>query len=82
MEVFIPALKDGNPFFDEIMFHSKNTFIFDNYKNYSPSYKIVLIHWPEQLFNWKEPSVDNLKELSAAIKLWKQSSKIIYLVEI
>lgn len=80
MNVFIPSKKDANPFFDEIMFHSKNTFVFDNYKNYNPSFKVVLIHWPEQLFDWNEPTIENLVELKNEIKLWKKHAKIIYVV--
>ena len=80
MNVFIPALKDKNPFFDEVMLHSKHTYIFDIYKNYKPTYKVVLIHWPEQIFDWKEPSNDELIELESAIDIWKQKSKILYVI--
>ena len=80
MEVFIPALKDANPFFDEIMFHSKNTFIFDDFKKYKSKYKTVLIHWPEQIFNWVEPKEKEINEFKIAIKEWRLHSKIIYVV--
>lgn len=80
MNVFIPAKKDINPFFDEIMFHSKHHFIFGEFEEYSTSYKTVLIHWPEQLFNWKEPTVKELENLQENIKIWKQHSKLVYVV--
>ena len=80
MEVFIPALKSINPFFDEIISYSKNTFVFDDFKSYNSSFKTVLIHWPEQLFKWKEPTEEDLVKLIEAIKLWKQHAKILYVV--
>ncbi|MHB1148661.1 MAG: glycosyltransferase family protein [Lutibacter sp.] len=80
MKIFIPAPKDGNTFFDEIMFHSNNTFVFDNFKNYNAENKIVVIHWPEQIFDWNEPSMPQLKELKEAIEIWKKLAKIIYVV--
>lgn len=80
MNVFIPAKKEANPFFDEIMKYSKHTFIFESYKKYDDVYKIVLIHWPEQIFNWIEPSLEQLQELSNNITIWKRTAKIIYVV--
>ncbi|MGM5470803.1 hypothetical protein ACS386_11055 [Flavobacteriaceae bacterium LMO-SS05] len=80
MNIFIPALKDVNPFFDEIMFYSRHNFIFDDYKNYKTIYKIVLIHWPETIFKNKEPSSTQLDELKEAVKFWQKHSKIFYVV--
>ena len=80
MDVFIPALKDTNPFFDEIMRYSRYNFIFDDFKAFKNSYKTVLIHWPEQIFKLEEPTKKELQELAACIDLWKQHAKIVYVV--
>lgn len=80
MKVFIPAKKDLNPFFDEIMEHSKHQFVFGSFDDYKRSCKIVLIHWPEQLFGWKEPSLEQLNDLTQHITNWKKNAKIIYVV--
>lgn len=80
LNVFIPCQKDPNPFLDEIINCSRHNFIFGSLISYDPSYQIVLINWPEQLFNWKEPSVKELKDLEKKFLLWKRTAKIIYVV--
>ncbi|MDT0557342.1 hypothetical protein RM697_01700 [Ichthyenterobacterium sp. W332] len=80
MKIFIPAQKDANLFFDEVITNSKHTYDFNNFDKYNPTYKIVLIHWPEQIFNWKEPLDQELIALRKAIKVWKKKSRIFYVV--
>ncbi len=80
MKVYIPAAKDENPFFDEIIQFSKLNFEFGNINSFTPDYQIVLIHWPEQLFNWREPSQDELEHLGKNIISWKKHARIVYVV--
>lgn len=80
MTVFIPTVKDLNPFLDEIINFSKHNFIFGNFKSYNKKHEIVLINWPEQLFNWKEPSDADLLFLEDSFKEWQKYSCILYVV--
>ena len=41
-------------------------------------YDIINIHWPEALFNWKEPTVWEIAQLSSYLNLVKKKSKIVY----
>lgn len=79
MNVFIPALKDKNPFFDEIIKYSKANFIFSNLSGYNNE-PIVMLHWPEQLFDWKEPTKEQLNKLKKLFTQWKKNATIIYVV--
>ncbi len=78
--VFIPGIKNENPFFDEITAHTKTKFVYGDLDLYKKSYGAVLIHWPEQLFNWEVPTEEGIQKLKNHIKTWKDSSKIIYVV--
>lgn len=80
MKIFSPSPKDINPFFDEIIVHSKNEFIHGSFQEYTSHYKVVLLQWPEQIFAWAEPSDNQLSILSQEIEKWQKSSKIIYIV--
>lgn len=77
-KVFIPNFKCANPFLDEILVHSRHYFHFDNFKNYNNCCDVVLINWPEQIFGWNEPSIEELDELEECINIWMKCSKIIY----
>lgn len=78
MKIFLPFKKSWNPYLDEIQKHTLNTFIYDSYKNYDPSYKIVNVHWPESIFDWLEPTDDQLIDLELEIENWKKHSRIVY----
>lgn len=80
MKIFTPAQKDANSFFDEITFHSELEYVYGTLGDDTTSYEIILIQWPEQIFDWKEPNDDQLTFLSQQIKKWKKHSKIIYIV--
>jgi hypothetical protein len=80
VKIFFPFQKDANTYFDEIINCSDNEFVFDNYKNYNSEYKIVNIHWPESIFNWAEPTNEQLNDYENEIFEWKKHSKIIYTV--
>ncbi|HEA29143.1 MAG TPA: hypothetical protein ENH91_03990 [Leeuwenhoekiella sp.] len=80
MRVLIPAKKDENPFFDQVMLHSKHTFVFGGLKEDISSYTAVVIHWPEQLFNWQEPTDQELDSLKTTFKKWKQQVNLLYVV--
>ena len=79
MKIFTPAQKDENSFFDEITFHSEHEYVHGALGDDTSNYNIILIQWPEQIFNWKEPKDNQLSDLSQEIKKWKQHSKIIYI---
>ena len=80
MKVFTPVQKSANSFFDEITFHSEHEYVHGTLDDDTSGYTTILIQWPEQIFNWKEPDDQQLSHLSQAIKKWKQFSKIIYIV--
>lgn len=78
MKILLPFKKDQNPYLDELIIHSKHTYVYDNFRNYDTTFKIVNIHWPEALFEWYEPTSENLRELEENIKNWKKNSFIVY----
>ncbi|WP_157804964.1 glycosyltransferase family protein [Confluentibacter lentus] len=55
----------------------EGTFTYGNLNDYNISYDIVNIHWPEAIFNWKEPSQDELNSLKKNLEEWQKYSKII-----
>jgi len=79
-KIFLPFQKDANTFFDEIINCSNYEFVFEDYKNYNSDFKIVNIHWPESIFNWAEPTSQQLFDLENEIFKWKKHSKIIFTV--
>ena len=78
MKVFLPFKKELNPYLDQIINSSAHTFYYDNYLNFNPKYGVVNIHWPEALFNWKEPTSAELDVLEECINEWKKNAVIIY----
>lgn len=78
MKILLPFKKELNPYLEEIIDFSTHNFIYESYKNYDPSYDIVNIHWPEALFNWEEPGVEELLKLTSLIKDWKKDSVLVY----
>lgn len=78
IKVFIPEERDANGFFDEIIENSSSNFVFGKIKDYKTVYDIVLIHWPEKLFDWKIPSKGDLEQLGRVLEKWKKYSKIVY----
>ena len=80
MKVFIPSKKDPNPFLDEIINCSQHHFVFGDLESYDESFPVILINWPEQLFDWKEPSLAQLEHLKGKFLIWKKTAHIIYVV--
>lgn len=78
MKIFLPFPKDLNPYLDEIQRFSGNDFIYDSFRNYNSTYKIVNIHWPEAIFDWLEPTPEELVSLANDISHWKKNSIIVY----
>lgn len=78
MKIFLPFKKELNPYLDEIINYSIHTYSYDNYLNYDTSYDFVHIHWPEAIFEWKEPTSAELDLLEKHINYWKKKSVIIY----
>ncbi|MBD0823868.1 hypothetical protein [Aestuariibaculum marinum] len=78
--VLIPAKRPGNPFFESIIKHSSWQFVYgDVYTEITP-YSVVLIHWPEQLFGWKEPTEAQLFDLKQKFAIWKSSARVVYVL--
>lgn len=67
-----------HPYLEEIKKNTTNDLICDKYQNYNSSFEIVNIHWPEAIFNWVEPSEDELSKFDNALKVWKKKSVIVY----
>jgi len=78
VKIFLPFKREQNPYLDEIINHSKHTFMYDHYLNYNTSYGFVNIHWPEAIFDWKEPTLEELEILEQNILEWKKNSVFIY----
>lgn len=78
MKILLPFKKELNPYLEEIINYSSHTYVFDNYLNYNSSYDIVNIHWPEAIFDWWEPTSDELDVLEGYINDWKRKAVIIY----
>ncbi|MBB6681067.1 hypothetical protein H4O20_06390 [Aequorivita sp. 609] len=79
-QVLIPTSKDRNPFFDSVPKHSQWKFDYGGLESNIDDYSIVLIHWPEKLFNWREPSQEQLLQLEKTIFNWKRNAKVVYVV--
>lgn len=41
------------------------------------TYDVINLQWPEELFNWKEPSDTDLAKLESTLEYWKSRSKIV-----
>ncbi|TQI71541.1 glycosyltransferase involved in cell wall biosynthesis [Gramella sp. Hel_I_59] len=78
MKIFLPFKKELNPYLEEIIAFSDNSFNYSSYDEYDGSYDIVNIHWPEALFQWKEPTESELKTLEEQMILWKKGSLLVY----
>lgn len=78
MKILLPFKKEQNPYLNEIINHSEHTFLYDNYLNFNPTYDVVNIHWPEALFDWKEPTSAELDVLEGCINIWKRNALIVY----
>lgn len=64
MKIFLPFKRSKNSFLDEIESVFKGEFVYGSLDELSDSkYSIVHIHWPEALFNWKEPTGEQLVKL-------------------
>ncbi|WP_373056910.1 hypothetical protein [Zunongwangia sp. H14] len=78
MKVFLPFQQEGNPYLEEIIAYSNCEFTYANISEYSSDFSIVNIHWPEAIFNWFEPSSEELSDLERRILEWKKHSLIFY----
>lgn len=79
-KVLVPAKKDINPFFESISKYSSWKFDYGSLESSTEGYSAILIHWPEQLFNWNEPTDLQLTFLNEKIKEWRVHLKIVYVV--
>ncbi len=79
MKIFSPFKKaEYHPYLNEIKKYSQNDFEYKDKKFFNPAYKIVNIHWPEAIFNWQEPTQNDLEDLEKTLKIWRNSATIIY----
>lgn len=78
MKVFLPFQQDLNPYLDEITRYSENEYYYGSFNDYNSSFEVVNIHWPEAIFNWMEPSDEQLSELETHILNWKKESILVY----
>ena len=80
MKVLIPTVKSRNSFFDELTSLSSHKFYHKSLNEDIFEYDLILIHWPEQLFGWKEPTDDQIDFLKLKLKIWAKHVKIVYVV--
>lgn len=78
MKIFLPFQKELNPYLEEIINYSQHTYTYAPFQEYNSSYQVVSIHWPEAIFNWKEPTLEELQILEQNILDWKRNSVIVY----
>ncbi len=78
MKVLLPFKKDLNPYLEEILAYTRYTFNYAHYTDYDPSYEIVNIHWPEAIFDWHEPSEEQLEDFENRLNVWIRKSVIVY----
>ena len=74
MNVLILGFRDANPFFDEIEKESSTHFTYGTIQDFNTNYDAILIHWPEKIFNWKEPSIRDLDTFTTFLKTRKQEN--------
>ena len=80
-KVLIPAPRNRNSFFEEIELFSLTTeYTYGSMESDIDGFDAVLIHWPEQLFKWKEPKAGDLKRLEQILKKWSERLRIFYVV--
>ncbi|MCM8569206.1 hypothetical protein NE848_07440 [Gramella jeungdoensis] len=77
MKVFLPFINKYT-YLNEIEKFSDFQFEKNHFLKYDDSFKIINIHWPEAIFNWKEPSNSELDQLEKEIANWKKHSKLVY----
>ena len=78
ISVFHPFEQPSNFYLKEIEKHFDGFFRFGNINDSIKEADIIHLHWPEALYNWKEPSERNIQKLEEKIILWKEKHKIIY----
>ena len=78
--VNIPGPKSYNTFFDEISRHSSNQFANIDFLSDYEKGQVLLIHWPESLLNWSAPRRSQITQVKKKLNQFKQSGKIIYVV--
>jgi hypothetical protein len=78
LRILLPFKKDQNPYLDELIAHSKHSYVYANFRDYHSNYEIINIHWPEALFDWLEPTCSELQELETCLYHWRKYSKIVY----
>ena len=74
MNVLILGFRDANPFFDEIEKESSTHFTYGTIQDFNTNYDAILIHWPEKIFNRKEPSIRDLDTFTTFLKTRKQEN--------
>lgn len=79
MKVFFPFERPKNNFLDEIELYFQGEFVFDYFDNYDlHEIDVINIHWPEALFNWKEPSEIQIENFKKVFFTWKKNHPIVY----
>jgi hypothetical protein len=73
--------ENENPFFKEIISFSTNRFKYCPWDKLFPNKnEPIIFHWPELIFEWHEPTIQQLKELELKICKWKEHTEIMYVV--
>jgi len=80
-DVLIPAPASDNSFFEEIINNSQSTrYHFGSLESDISKFNAVLIHWPEQLFEWQEPTNAELAKLKKVLEDWSARVPIVHVV--
>ncbi len=78
MNILIPTYKSLNPFFSEIERFSEHSYTYGSLDSSIAGIDAILIHWPEQLFHFREPTSTGLQDLEKRLEDWSQAGLPIY----
>lgn len=82
MKVLIVANREtGGVYIDEFVYHLKQfTSVevgIELFLNKKSNFDVIHIHWPEYIFNWQTPTLDQIMKLKNALVFWKKRAKIV-----
>lgn len=80
MNILLPFYKkEYYPYLEELINYSDNNFLFRKMEACEKGdSEIINIHWPEALYNWKQPTSSQLDQLELWFRKIRGSKKIIY----
>ncbi len=78
MKILIPGKPDVNPYLKEITTYSRHQWLYGNLEDTSLEFDAINIHWPEAIFNWETPSVEQLEALEKTLHRLTMKFPLVY----